>query len=86
VGQQGSTGKTEEAQAAAGAVDFNRPDRRPTGPPHLHLQRHYGWFIESGFSRLKRLLKSTIRAVQWANQKKELMLRVVVYNLMLLAA
>ena len=60
MGQQGSTGKTEEAQAAAGAVDFNRPDRRPTGPPHLHLQRHYGWFIES----FHKVLKSGCRAEQ----------------------
>ena len=42
--------------------------------------------VESGFSRLKRLLRSTVRAVEWMSQKKELMLRVIVYNLMLLAA
>ena len=51
-------------------------------------KRVYGqrWQVESGFSRLKRLLRSTVRAVKWVNQKKELMLRVIVYNLMLLAA
>ena len=51
-------------------------------------KRVYGqrWQVESGFSRLKRLLHSTVRAVQWVSQKKELMPRVIVDNLMLLAA
>lgn len=60
--------------------------RKPKGkrrPRRVYGQR---WQVESGFSRLKRLLKSTVRAVTWANQKKELLLRLIVYNLMILAA
>lgn len=51
-------------------------------------QRVYGqrWQAESGFSRLKRVLGSAVRAVKWVNQKKEILLRVIVYNLLLLAA
>ena len=48
----------------------------------VYVQR---WQVESGFSRLKRLLHSTVRAVQWVNQKKELLRRVIVYDLTLLA-
>ena len=51
-------------------------------------RRVYGqrWQIESGFSRKKRLLGSALRARQWACQKKEILLRVLTHNLMLLAA
>jgi len=51
-------------------------------------RRVYGqrWQIESGFSRQKRLLGSALRARRWANQKKEILLRVLTHNLMLLAA
>ena len=59
--------------------------RKPTGSRH---KRVYGqrWQVESGFSRCKRLLGSALRATRWVNQKKELLLRVVTHNLMLLAA
>jgi hypothetical protein len=40
----------------------------------------------SGVRRLKRLPRSTVRAVQRVNQKSELMLRVIVCNLTLPAA
>jgi hypothetical protein len=53
VGQQGTPGKTEEAEAATGAVDFNRPGCRSTGPPHLYLRRHYDWSIEHSFRVVK---------------------------------
>jgi hypothetical protein len=51
-------------------------------------KRVYGqrWQIESSFSRNKRLLGSALRARKWANQKKEILLRVITHNLMLLAA
>jgi transposase len=40
---------------------------------------------ESAFSRQKRVLGSALRARQWANQNKEILLRVLTHNLMLLA-
>jgi hypothetical protein len=57
-------------------------------PRGSRSKRVYGqrWQVESAFSRTKRLLGSALRAVTWANQKKELLLRVIVHNLMLLAA
>lgn len=58
---------------------------KPKGSRH---RRVYGqrWQIESGFSRHKRLLGSALRARRWAAQKQEIILRVIVHNLMLLAA
>lgn len=59
--------------------------RKPKGS---RSKRVYGqrWQGESGFSRLKRRLGSTVAAVRWVAQKGELVLRCIVYNLMLLAA
>jgi transposase len=56
---------------------------RSTSPRHHHGQR---WQVESGFSRSKRLLGSALRARKWVNQKKEILLRALTHNLMLLAA
>jgi transposase len=58
--------------------------RRPRGSRH---RRVYGqrWQIESGYSRHKRLLGSALRARKWVNQKKEILLRVITHNIMLLA-
>jgi transposase len=57
-------------------------------PRRSRYRRVYGqrWQIESGFSRTKRLLGSALRARKWVNQKKEILLRVLAHNLMLLAA
>ena len=57
-------------------------------PAGSRYRRVYGqrWQAESGFSRYKRLLGSALRARIWANQKKEILLRVITHNLMLLAA
>jgi hypothetical protein len=57
-------------------------------PPRSRHRRVYGqrWQIESGWSRNKRLLGSALRARKWVNQKKEILLRVVTHNLLLLAA
>lgn len=59
--------------------------RKPTGS---RSKRVYGqrWQIESGFSRHKRRLGSALRSRRWAAQKREVVLRVVTHNLMLLAA
>jgi transposase len=59
--------------------------KKPRGSRH---KRVYGqrWQVESGFSRHKRLLGSALRARLWANQKREVLLRVLTHNLMLLAA
>jgi hypothetical protein len=59
--------------------------RRPRGSRHrrVHGQR---WQVESGFSRNKRLLGSALRARRWPNQKREVLMRVLTHNLMLLAA
>jgi transposase len=58
---------------------------KPRGSRH---KRVYGqrWQAESGFSRSKRLLGSALRATKWTNQKKEILLRVITHNLMLLVA
>jgi hypothetical protein len=57
-------------------------------PRRSRYRRVYGqrWQVESGFSRQKRLLGSALRARAWASQKREILLRVVTHNLMLLAA
>jgi hypothetical protein len=59
--------------------------RKPRGSKH---RRVYGqrWQVESGFSRNKRLLGSALRARRWPNQKREILMRVLTHNLMLLAA
>jgi hypothetical protein len=56
-------------------------------PKGSRYRRVYGqrWQVESGFSRNKRLMGSALRATLWINQKKELLLRAIVHNLMLLA-
>jgi hypothetical protein len=58
------------------------------GPGGRRSGRVYGrrWQAESAFSRHKRLLGSALRARLWGNQVGEVLLRVVVHNLMLLAA
>lgn len=58
---------------------------KPAGRRH---RRVYGqrWQAESAFGRHKRLLGSALRARLWDNQGGEVLLRVVVRNLMLLAA
>jgi hypothetical protein len=59
--------------------------KKPAGSRH---RRVYGrrWQVASGFSRNKRLLGSAPGAAQWVNQTKELLMRVITHNLMLLAA
>jgi hypothetical protein len=59
--------------------------KRPRGARsrRVYAQR---WQIESGSSRNKRLLGSAPRATRRVNQKKELLLRTITHNLMLLAA
>lgn len=62
-----------------------RSRRKPRRSRH---RRVYGqrWQIESGFSRSKRLLGSALRARKRVTQEKEILLRVLTHNLMLLAA
>ena len=57
-------------------------------PPKSRYRRVYGqrWQVESGFSRNKRLLGSALRARKWVNQKKEILLRLLTHDIMLLAA
>jgi hypothetical protein len=57
-------------------------------PEGSRSRRVYGqrWQAESAFSRHKRLLGSALRARLWDNQVGETLLRVVVHNLMILAA
>src|SRR3954471_20882446 len=59
--------------------------KKPKGSRH---RRVFGqrWQVESGFSRNKRLLGSALRARLWPNQKREILMRVLTHNLMLLAA
>ena len=64
---------------------WRRFRRKPRRSKH---RRVYGqrWQIESGFSRNERLLGSALRARKWGNQKKEILMRVLTRNLMLLTA
>jgi hypothetical protein len=59
--------------------------RKPRGS---RSKRVYGqrWQIESAFSRNKRRLSAWVAALQWPNQKKEILLKVLTHNLMLNAA
>jgi hypothetical protein len=59
--------------------------KKPAGSRH---QRVYGqrWQAESVFSRHKRLLGSALRARSDASRERECLLRVLVHNIMLLAA
>ncbi|WP_390890123.1 transposase [Roseomonas mucosa] len=51
-------------------------------PKSLYHQR---WHVESGFSQHKRRLGSALTARTPASQNRELVLRVLTHNLMLLA-
>jgi transposase len=57
-------------------------------PRRSRYRRVHGrrWQIESGFSRNERLLGSALRARRWPNRKREVLMRVLTHNLMLLAA
>jgi transposase len=57
-------------------------------PRGSRSKRVYGqrWQIESAFSRVKRRLGASVAAVKWANQKTEILLKVLAHNLMLRAA
>ena len=50
------------------------------------FRKEYGqrWQVESSFSRHKRLLGSSLRATAWPGQKREMYLRVLTHNLMIL--
>jgi hypothetical protein len=60
-----------------------RKKRRRSRHRRVYGQR---WQVESGFSRHKRLLGSALRARVWPSQKKEVLLRAITHNLMILAA
>lgn len=53
-----------------------------------HNRRGYGqrWQAESAFSRFKRVLGASLRARHWHSQQWEVLVRVLTYNIMLLAA
>jgi len=58
--------------------------RKRRGARH---RRVYGrrWQVESVFSRVKRRLGAATAAVTWANPQTEILLKVIVHNIMLLA-
>lgn len=73
-----------------------RPKTRYRAPVPRHTRKRRGrrkgrrlygqrWQAGSVFSRKKRRLGPARRARQWANQKKEILLRCLTHNLMLLA-
>jgi transposase len=57
-------------------------------PKGSRYSRVYGqrWQAESAFSRLKRRLGASVAALTWANQKTEILLKVLAHNLLLRAA
>jgi len=54
-----------------------------TWPKGLYGQR---WQVETFFSMIKRLLDSFLRATSWAAQHREMCLRVLTLNFMIVAA
>jgi transposase len=56
-------------------------------PRKSRSKRLYGqrWQVESAFSRNKRRLGASVAAIKWANQKTEVLLKVLAHNIMLLA-
>ena len=54
---------------------------RKSFPRKVYGQR---WQIESAFSRCKRLLGSALRATSWSGQVREIFLRILTHNLMIL--
>ena len=61
------------------------PYRRAMRHRFPRLLYHQRWHVESGFSQHKRRLGSALTARHAASQKRELVLRVLTHNLMLLA-
>lgn len=57
-------------------------------PKGSRYRRVYGqrWQAESVFSRVKRRLGASVASLRWANQRAEVLLRVLAHNVMLLAA
>jgi transposase len=73
--------------ARSGRPSKSKPPSRYRQLMRTHFPRKlYGqrWQIESVFSRHKRLLGSALRATSWKNQKREILLRLLVHNLMIL--
>ncbi|MFZ6765167.1 transposase [Pseudoroseomonas sp. WGS1072] len=56
----------------------------PQGEVHPRLLYHQRWHIESGLSQHKRRLGSALRARGHQAQRRELILRVLTHNLMIL--
>jgi len=83
--RRGSTGRGKTPGGKYRRQMVRRFRKKPKGS---RSKRVYGqrWQVESGFSRLKRLLGSALRARRWIAQKREIVLRVITHNLMLLAA
>ena len=55
------------------------------------LNKHYGgygqrWQVETGFSMIKRRISNLVRAHTYGNQRRELLLIALTYNIMLLCA
>lgn len=70
-----------------------RRNDQPTARYRCQMQKHFPKTryrqrsqVESIFSRDKRLLDSFLRARTWLSQKRECFLRVLVHNLLILAA
>ena len=86
----------EELGVTRSVIALNRRNtgrRWPKTPCRRALQRrfprapyHQRWHIESGFSQRKRRLGSALTARGHQAQRRELILRVLTHNLMLLAA
>ena len=61
------------------------PFRRAMRHRFPRVLYHQRWHVESGFSQHKQRLGSALTARHAASQKRELVLRVLTHNLMLLA-
>jgi hypothetical protein len=76
------TGTIFVRETAAMVKRFRRKRRRSR---HRRVNGQW-WQIESGFSRNKRLMGSALWARRWPNQRREVLMRVLTHNLMLVAA
>jgi len=88
-GRPAAQNRATDARLSAAAGFGGRVARRFRPKPEgARYRRVYGqrWQTENGFSRLERVLGSTVRAARWANRKAELARRRLTYNFMPLAA
>jgi hypothetical protein len=83
--RRGSTGRGKPPGGKYRRQMVRRFRKKPKGSRSKRVDGQR-WQVESSFRRLKRLLGSALRARRWIAPKREIVLRFITHNLMLLAA